>query len=160
MAFVIVSHLLPATHSQLAQILARRTKMPVAMASTAMAIWANQVYVIPSNADLLVERYAFKVVSPRRKRNTQVDVFFTSLSKAMGARAIGIVLSGYGGDGTEGCRRIKAGGGRTFAQDKSAEVRDMSHAAQAAGCIDFVLPPDKIAAELARLGSAAGEGTE
>ena len=105
-------------------------------------------YVIPPDADLLIENGAFRVVSPRTRRNTQVDVFFGSLAKAMGPHAIGVIMSGYDGDGTEGCKKIKEGGGMTFAQDLSAEVDGMPVSAQAAGCIDLVLPPDKIAMEL------------
>jgi two-component system CheB/CheR fusion protein len=151
MAFVIVSHILPTANSQLATILSGHTKMAVKLASTAMPIRANHVYVIPSNADLLIEDYTFKVVSPRTRRNAQVDLFFTSLAEAMGARAIGIILSGYDGDGTEGCKHIKAKGGTTFAQDISAEVDGMPLSAQASGCVDFVLPPGKIPDELQRL---------
>lgn len=151
MAFVIVSHILPAANSQLAQILSRHTKMTVIVASTAMPIRANHVYVCPANADLLVEGHCFKVVSPRTGRNKQIDLFLTSLAEAMGARAIGIVLSGYDGDGTEGCKRIKAKRGTTFAQDMSAEVAVMPRSAQASGYVDFVLAPDKIADELQRL---------
>jgi CRP/FNR family transcriptional regulator, cyclic AMP receptor protein len=151
MAFVIVSHIHPAANSQLAQILSRHTKMPVTQAAGAMPILANHVYVIPPNADLLIDRQTFKVVSPRTKGNAQIDLLFISLAEAMGARAIGIVLSGYDGDGTEGCRHIKANGGTTFAQDMSAEVGAMSLSAQASGCVDFVLPPDKIPAALQRL---------
>ena len=151
MAFVFVFHLHPAANSQLAQILSRHTTMPVAQASEAMAIVANHVYVIPPNADLLVEHHAFKVVVPRSKRNTQIDVLFKSLAEGVGSRAIGIVLSGYGGDGSEGCRHIKAHEGTTFAQDGSAEVDGMPLSAQASGCVDFVLPPDKIPAILLRL---------
>jgi len=126
--------------------------MPVKLAATAMAIQANHVYVIPPNADLLVDRYTFEVVVPRTKRNNQVDVFFTSLAEAMGERAIGIVLSGYDGDGTEGCRQIKAKGGTTFAQDQ-AEISGMPESAEAAGFIDRVLPLERIpAALLARSG--------
>ena len=150
MAFVIVSHIHPAADSQLAELLSRHTKMPVTQAAEAMPILANRVYVIPPNVDLRIERHTFKV-SPRTKGNAQIDILFRSLAEAMGARAIGIVLSGYDGDGTEGCRHIKANGGTTFAQDMSAEVGAMSLSAQASGCVDFVLPPDKIPAELQRL---------
>lgn len=66
----------------------------------------------------------------------------------MGTRAVGIIFSGYDGDGAEGCRRIKAAGGTTFAQDTSAEVSGMPVSARATGCIDFVLAPEKIPAEL------------
>ena len=151
MAFVIVAHIMPTANSQLAQILARHTKMTVMVAAAAMPVLANHVYVIPPNADLFIEAYTFKVVSPRSARNAQVDLFLTSLGEAMGARAIGVVLSGYDGDGAEGCRQIKAKGGRTFAQDASAEAAEMPLSAQASGCVDFVLPPDKIAKELQRL---------
>jgi len=151
MAFVIVSHILPTAHSQLAQILSRHTKMKVMVASKTMSIRANHVYVCPPNADLLIKGYTLKVVFPRSGRNRQIDLFLTSLAEAMGAHAIGIILSGYDGDGTDGCKNIKAKGGTTFAQDMSAEVDDMPRSARDSGCIDFVLPPDKIPDELKRL---------
>jgi CRP-like cAMP-binding protein len=151
MAFVIGSQIHPSANSQLAQILSSHTKMPVTLASTAMPIRANRVYVIPPNAGLLIESYTFQVASPRTRMNGQIDLLFSSLAEAMGARAIGIILSGYGGDGTEGCKHIKAQGGKIFAQDMSAEVDGMPLSAQASGCVDFVLPPGKIPAELQRL---------
>jgi two-component system CheB/CheR fusion protein len=69
----------------------------------------------------------------------------------MGACAVGIVFSGYASDGAEGCRRIKAAGGTTFTQDSSAEVSGMPLSAQATGCVDFVLSPDEIPAQLDKL---------
>ena len=151
MAFVVISHIHPAAHSQLAEILSRHTKMTVVLAASGMKIRANQVYVIPGNADLLIEDGILNVVSPRTRRNAQVDLFFTSLATAMGERAVGIVFSGYDGDGAAGCKRIKAAGGTTFAQDISAEVSGMPLSARVMGCVDFVLPPDKIPAELDKL---------
>lgn len=153
MAFVIVSHMTPNSQSQLAEILARHTKMPVTAVDEAMPVLANSVYVLFPNADVLLEGYHFKVVSPRTARNKQVDIFLISLAVNMGARAIGVILSGYDGDGTEGCKLIKEKGGITFAQDFSAEVDGMPASAQAAGCIDFVLPPEGIARELVRIAS-------
>ena len=155
MAFVIATHILPDANSQLAKILSKHTKMPVIVASTAMAILANHVYVSAPNTDLLIDKYTFKVISPRTERNSLVDYLLTSLAEAMGTRAIGVILSGYDGDGTEGCKQIKAKGGITFAQDASAEVDDMPRSAQAASCIDFVLPPNKISEELARIASTS-----
>jgi len=151
MAFVIVSHIHPAADSQLAKILSRHTRMPVTQARQAMPILPNHVYVIPPNADLLIAHQAFKVVSPRTKSSAQIDLFCMSLAEAMGARAIGVIVSGYGGDGSEGCRHIKANGGTTFAQDMSAEVDGMPLSARASGCVDFVLPLDKISKALQRL---------
>jgi two-component system CheB/CheR fusion protein len=153
MAFVIISHIHPEAHSQLAQILARYTKMPTQVASHAMPISANHVYVIPANADLAVEKYQFKVISPRSRRNAQIDLFFASIAEVFGDRAIGAVLSGYDGDGTKGCKHIKEKGGITFAQDQSAEVDSMPVSAQNSSHVDFVLSPDKISAALIEIGA-------
>ncbi|CAM4309406.1 chemotaxis protein CheB [Gillisia hiemivivida] len=154
MAFVIISHMNPTAHSQLAKILQRHTKMSVTVAFEAMPILANHVYVIPTDSDLTMENYRFKVISPRISRNKQIDIFFISLASEIGVRAIGIILSGYNGDGTEGCRHIKANGGKTFVQDNSAEVDHMPISAQMAGCVDFVLPLKKIPAKLKKLAAA------
>lgn len=153
MTFVVIAHLYPTANSQLAEILSRHTDMRVRVASNGMPIRANEVYVIPPNADLLVDGSNFKIVSPRTRRNAQVDLFFASLAEAMGARAIGIIVSGYDGDGTEGCKSIKEKGGITFAQDMSADVNLMPLHARNAGCIDFVLPPARIADALQKLAS-------
>ena len=154
MAFVIISHMNPNAISQLVEIMSRHTKMIVRTAAEAMPIKPNCVYVIPPDADLLMENYTFKVLSPRSGRNKQVDLFFTSLAQAMGDRAIGIVLSGYDHDGTKGCKQIKANGGKTFAQDISAEVDFMPLSAQDSGYIDFVIPLDQIPNKLKGLAAA------
>ena len=154
MAFVIISHMNPTAHSQLAKILQRHTKMSVHIASEAMPILTNHVYIIPPDSDLTMEKYRFKVISPRTLGHKQVDVFFISLANEMGVHAVGIILSGYDGDGTEGCKHIKANGGKTFAQDMSAEVDFMPLSAQAAGCADFVLPLNKIPPKLKSLAAA------
>lgn len=159
MAFVVIAHMNPVGESLLPSILSRKTSMPVAQASGGMVILPNHVYVIPPNANLRVHGYTFKITSPRTLgggRHKQVDYFLISLADLMGAHAISIILSGGDGDGTEGCKHIKAKGGITFAQDLSAEVNSMPLSAQASGCVDFVLPPDRIAAELAKIGARSG----
>jgi len=153
-AFVIISHMNPIAVSELAKILSRHTKMTVKSASMAMPIRANNVYIIPPDSDLSIEKNKFKVISPRSQRNKQIDIFFISLAEAMGVRAVGIILSGYDGDGTEGCKHIKAKGGKTFTQDMSAEVEHMPLSAQASGCVDFVMPLDKIPGKLKSLAAA------
>ena len=160
MAFVVISHIHPAAHSQLAQILSRHTQMTVSLAVSEMTVQANQVYVIPANADLSLENGVLKVISPRVRRNEQIDIFFSSLAVAMGKCAVGIVFSGYDGDGSEGCRCIKAAGGTTFAQDLSAEVGGMPLSARATGSIDFVLPSNEIAAELQKMAARFGNRSE
>ena len=153
-AFVIISHMNPIAHSHLAKILARYTKMTVLVAEMYLPILANHVYVTPPDSDLFIEDYKFKVVNPRSQRNKQIDIFFSSLAEAMGRRAIGIIFSGYDGDGTNGCKHIKENGGKTFAQDISAEIDSMPLSAQASGCIDFVMPVDKIPDKLKSLADA------
>ena len=80
-----------------------------------------------------------------------VDLFFEALAKDRGERAIGVILSGTATDGTLGLEAIKAEGGLTFAQDDTARYDSMPRNAVAAGCVDFVLSPDKIARELTRI---------
>jgi len=156
-AFVIISHMMPTAHSQLTRILSRHTDMAVRLASDEMSILANHVYIMPPNTDITVENYKLKLISPRTGRNKQVDLFFISLAEAMGARAVGIILSGYDGDGTLGCKHIKANGGKTFAQDMSAEVGHMPLSAQEVGCVDFVLPLNEIPEKLKSLAAALGK---
>ena len=151
MAFIVVSHLNPTANSQLAEILSLHTKMTVVLAASKMKVQANEVYVIPGNADLLLEDQTLIVISPRNRRNTQIDLFFSSIALAMGPRAVGIVFSGYDCDGSAGCQRIKAAGGTTFAQDSSAEVSGMPLSAHSTGAIDFVLPADEMPAELLKM---------
>jgi two-component system CheB/CheR fusion protein len=154
MAFVIISHMMPNAHSQLTRILSRHTEMIVLLASDGMLIHMNHVYVIPPDTDLTVENYKLKLITPRTGRNKQVDLFFISVAEAMGIRAVGIILSGYGGDGTLGCKHIKANGGKIFTQDSSAEVGYMPQSAQAAGCVDFILPLNEIPDKLKSLAAA------
>ena len=161
MAFIISSESHPVADSQLAQVLSRHTKMPVKQAAKGMSIQANHVYVMPSYAALQLKRYAFKAAPRRTRAHHPVDLLFMYLAEAMGTRAIGVILSGYGDDGTEGCQHIQAHGGRTFAQDMSAEVDGMPLSAQASGWIDFVLPPAEMPNALRRVvRSAAGRQHE
>ena len=151
MAFVVISHLLPTAHSHLAEILTRHTPMPIFLAVSGMLVRANEVYVIPGNADLLLEDGTLIVISPRNRRNSQIDIFFSSIALAMGPHAVGIVFSGYDGDGAAGCQRIKAAGGTTFAQDDTAEVNGMPLRARATGSVDFVLPANEMPAQLQKM---------
>ncbi len=156
MAFVFIAHLSPTGKNLLPHILSQSTNMPAIQATDGMPIQANHIYVIAPNTNLLMKNLNFEVVSPRtlsNGRHKQVDFFLISLAETMGARAIGIILSGGDGDGTEGCKFIKARGGKTFAQDFSADVESMPLHAQASGCVDLVLSPDKISVELTKISS-------
>ena len=154
-AFVFVQHLDPNHHSMLAEILARATAMPVSEAADGMAVEANHVYVIPANVDLTIAHGVLNL-TPRTQApgsHMPIDRFLRSLAGECGSRAIGVILSGTGSDGSAGVDAIKAAGGVTFAQDAStAKFATMPQAAVATGCVDFVLPPEGIAAELVRIG--------
>src|SRR6185369_2296542 len=91
---------------------------------------------------------------PRSESDSRlsIDEFFRTLADQEGNRAIGVVLSGNGADGTQGLLAIKASGGITFAQEeKTAKYPAMPGSAITAGCVDFVLAPDRIARELTRI---------
>src|SRR4030095_6556854 len=119
MAFVLVQHLDPQHESQLSEILARTTAMPVVTITDGLEAEANHVYVIPSNTDMTIAGGRF-ALTPREAvdRHTPIDHFFRSLAQELGARAIGVVLSGTGSDGTLGLRAIKSEGGIAFVQDE------------------------------------------
>ena len=154
-AIVFIQHLDPNHHSMLAEILARATAMPVSEAADGMPVEANHVYVIPANVDLTIASGALKL-APRTQTpgsHMPIDRFLRSVADQCGSRAIGVILSGTGSDGSAGVEAIKAAGGVTFAQDQStAKFASMPQAAVATRCVDFVLPPERIAAELVRMG--------
>ncbi|HTD55141.1 MAG TPA: chemotaxis protein CheB, partial [Silvibacterium sp.] len=155
MAFIFVPHLDPSRESAFGQILARETSMPVHTVTNDLQVERNHVYVIPPNRDLTMSEgklHLSKREEPRSP-NTTIDIFFRSLATDQGSNAIGVVLSGTASDGTQGLTAIKGEGGITFAQDLgSAKYDGMPASAIAADCVDFVLPPEGIAAELARIG--------
>ena len=153
MAFVLVQHLDPQHESNLTQLLARTTSLPVLEARNNLRVQANHVYVIPPNTNLWLQRGVLKLQTRQKTRTPHhsIDYFFESLAQDRGERSIGVVLSGTANDGTLGLEAIKAEGGITFAQDDSARYDSMPRSAIAAGCVDIVLSPDKIARELARI---------
>lgn len=153
MAFVLVQHLHPDYVSALPEILARECHMPVRAIQDGMVVAPNNVYVIPPNWDLALMNGKLHL-QPRkgREKGMTIDPFFRSLAADQGGRAIGIILSGTASDGVLGLKAIKAEGGITFAQDEAtAEYDDMPRSAIVAGVVDFVLSPQAIGEELARL---------
>ena len=159
MAYVLVQHLSPDHPSILAQTLARFTSMPVLEIQDGTPLVPDHVYVMPSNAEVLLSRGTLRLVPrpPSPGGRLPIDALFLSLAGELRSRAIGIVLSGTGEDGTAGLKEIKAEGGLTFAQTSaSAHFTGMPESASAAGVVDRVLPPDQIAAELTRTTASRG----
>src|ERR1035437_7830023 len=155
LAIVFVQHLDPKHHSLLSEILARSTTMAVREAADGMPVEANHVYVIPANGDLTIAQGMLRLTTRTQGPGAHmpIDRFLRSLAEECGSRAIGVILSGAGTDGSAGIQAIKAAGGVTFAQDQyTAKFASMPQAAVATNCVDFVLPPERIAAELMRIG--------
>lgn len=156
MAFVLVQHLDPGHTSILSAALGRATTMPVEEILDGVRPRPDHVYVIPPAFDVSLHQGALSLV-PRqqdeRKPHLSIDIFFRSLAADRGAKALGVVLSGTGSDGTLGLKAIKAAEGLAFAQQpESAKFPGMPASAIAAGVVDVVKPPRELAAEVARLG--------
>jgi two-component system CheB/CheR fusion protein len=154
MAFVLIQHLDPTHESMLAPLLARKSALPVSQVIDGMAVEPNHVYVIPPNATMGIHDGQLKLTQrpAAGEKNMPIDYFFQSLAVSRKEAAIGVILSGTATDGTFGLKAIKAEGGICFAQDEeSAKYPGMPASAIATDCVDFVLPPRKIAAELTRI---------
>ena len=154
MTFVLVQHLDPHHQSILAELLGNFTPMPVVQVKDGVDVEPDHVYVIPPNATMVLVDGNLRLSTPVEglaHRRRPIDEFFISLAETMRNRAIGVVLSGAASDGTLGLKAIKAEAGITFAQDHTAQFDGMPRNAIAAGVVDFVLPPRRIAEELTRL---------
>ncbi len=158
MAFVLIQHLSPDHESLLSEILSRVTEMPVYQVQDRMMVSPNEIYVIPPNTQMtLVDGMLH--LAPRQKSYGKYmpgDAFFESLAADRGNKAIAVVLSGADGDGSLGLKSIKVAGGVTFAQcEATARFDSMPNTAVATGNVDFVLPPQAIAAELTNFGRSS-----
>ena len=154
MAYVLVQHLDPSHESALTELLAKATEMPVRQVTDATPVEPNHVYVIPPNVDMIISQGILRLTARTETRgyHMPIDRFLRSLAEDQGSNAIGVILSGTASDGTLGLAATKAEGGITFAQDeKSAKFDGMPQSAIAAGCVDFVLPPDAIGRKLERI---------
>jgi two-component system CheB/CheR fusion protein len=155
LGFVLIQHLDPTHASYLTEALRRATSFRVHEIQDGMHVEPDQVYVIPSNADVGILQGTLALLprpSQERKPHLPIDFFFNSLAADLGNQAIGVVLSGTGADGAEGLRAIKAADGVTFAQaPRSAKFSGMPEAAVNTGAVDFCLPIPELAGELARL---------
>jgi two-component system CheB/CheR fusion protein len=154
MVFVLVQHLDPEHKSLLTELISKKTAMRVKEVTNGMTVEPNHVYVIPANATMSISDHTLQL-APRgdsRALHMSIDHFMRALAEQQGNRAIGVLLSGSGTDGTAGLAEIQGHGGVTFAQDEaSAKYPNMPASAVAAGCVDYVLPPKAIARELARI---------
>ena len=154
MAFVLVQHLDPKHHSLLTELLSKKTAMRVTEVTDGMKVERDHVYVIPPNATMSISNHTLQLRPREESRGLHmpIDLFMRALAEEHGNRAIGVILSGTGTDGTLGMAEIQAQGGVTFAQDGGSAKHDaMPRSAVAAGRVDYVLAPKGIARELVRI---------
>lgn len=147
MAFVLISHLDPSHASILTEILQRTTTMPVVEAKDQTLVKANCVYVIPPNRDMTIFHGQLQLSIPAMPHGQRmpIDAFLRSLAEDQAEKAIGIILSGTGTDGTLGLRAILGAGGITIAQDPStAKFDGMPSSAIQAGYVSHILPVEKM----------------
>jgi chemotaxis methyl-accepting protein methylase/signal transduction histidine kinase len=147
LTFVIVTHLDPTHDSLLPELLAKATPLRVEHAQDRQPLEPDHVYVMPPNRTLTLDQGLMRVkeVADRQGLRGVIDHFFRSLADDQHHRAIAIVLSGTGTEGTLGLRAVKAEGGMAMAQaPDTASQSGMPSSAIATGLVDFVLPPDQM----------------
>lgn len=151
MAFVLVQHLAPDHKSILTELVKRYTRMQVYEVKDGMEVQPDCAYIIPPNRDMAFLNGTLQLLEPAAPRGLRqpINFFFRSLAQDQRERAICIVLSGTGSDGTLGVRAVKGEGGMVMAQNPdSADYDGMPRSAIATGLVDYVLPPAAMPAQL------------
>lgn len=153
MAFVVIQHLSPDFKSVMDQLLERKTKIPIQVIEDGTQIKPNSIYLLPPKKEVIVS--GGKLILGDRSKNRElsfpVDEFFRSMAQDFGRRAIGIVLSGTGTDGSRGILDIHSAGGLVLAQtESSAAFNGMPRSACDSGIVDVVLAPKSMPAALMR----------
>jgi two-component system CheB/CheR fusion protein len=151
MAFVLVQHLDPTHESILTDLVKRYTRMQVYEVEDGMTVAPNCAYIIPPNKDMALLHGTLHLMDPEAPRGLRlpIDFFFRSLAQDQLERAICIVLSGTGTDGTLGLKAIKEVGGMAMVQEpESAKYDGMPRSAIATGLVDYVLPAREMPQQL------------
>ena len=151
LAFVVVQHLSPDHKSILSELLQRQTPLHVLEVEDGMAVQAGCVYIIPPNRDLSLAAGKLQLteLSAPRGHNLPIDAFFRSLAADQQERAICVVLSGTGTDGTLGVRSVKAAGGMVMVQTPETAAYDgMPRSALSTGQVDYILAPEEMPGQL------------
>jgi two-component system CheB/CheR fusion protein len=150
-AFVLIQHLDPSQPSRLTELLGRVSPVPVQEVTEDIIIKPDHVYVIPPGRNMTIQDHTLRLEDRPDHPGlaNSIDLFLHSLAEAVQERAVAIILSGTGSDGTDGARVVKAGHGLVIIQDpKSAKYDGMPRAAIAAGIADYILPPEEMASQL------------
>ncbi|GGL64596.1 chemotaxis protein CheB [Wenxinia marina] len=153
-AWIVVQHLDPTHETRLPELLGRATGMPVAEGADGTRLKADHVYVAPPGMDIGIDGDRLTVTEPTEPRfhRSPIDHLLTGLAEARGADAIGVILSGTGTDGAQGCRDIKSAGGAVLNQQpEDAEFDGMPQAAVASGPVDAMDKADRLAGHVLAL---------
>jgi two-component system, chemotaxis family, CheB/CheR fusion protein len=153
LAFVIIQHLSPKHKSILGEILKRDTRMPVVEIRDGLKLQPNHIYCNPPDKDVGIYQGAFHLMEPSEVRHTRmtIDFFFRSLAQDLEEKAVCIVLSGTGSDGTLGLEAVKGAGGMTMAQaEEQAKYPFVPRSAIDTGLVDYILPVEQMPQEIIR----------
>ena len=155
MAFIVLQHLSPDFRSLMDELLSRRTQMPVRQAEDGLEVEPDTVYLLPPMKEMIIRqrRLLLNDKDPRHGLALPIDLFFRSLAQDLGDRAVAVVLSGSGSDGSRGVQEISRAGGTVFCQSPdTAQFNGMPLSAMRTGHVDHVLSPEEIAAALTTIG--------
>ncbi len=144
-SYVIVQHLSPDFKSRMVELLAKHSKLVVKEAKDEMPVLSNQVYLIPNDKYMTIHDCKLYLTDKEKIKGPHLTVnqFFNSLAKDSGKKAIGVILSGLGADGTEGVKAIKRAGGMVIARNpETTAFSSMPGNAIATGMVDFILEPE------------------
>jgi two-component system CheB/CheR fusion protein len=153
MAFVIIQHLAPKHKSIMGSLLQKYTGMEILQMQDGMKVEPNCMYLNPPDKDVSVLNGALYLSDPLETHSARlaIDFFFRSLAVDQRGKAICIILSGTGTDGTLGLKAVKGEGGMTMAQEEEqAKYDSMPRSAINTGCVDFILPVEKMPSELSK----------
>jgi two-component system CheB/CheR fusion protein len=151
MAFVVIQHLSPKHKSIIGEILKKDTDMPIKEIRDGMKVEPNTVYFNPPDREVGIYQGVFHLLEPSIARHVRmpIDFFFRSLSQDLEEKAICIVLSGTGSDGTLGLEAVKGAGGMTMAQaEGQAKYPFMPRSAIDTGLVDYILPAEQMPEEI------------
>ena len=155
-AYVVIQHLSPDFKSLMKELLERRTRMAIYRVTEGMELQPNSIYLIPPGKNLVLENHKLHLLEQEERNrhglNFPIDIFLESLARTQVERAIGVILSGTGSDGTNGLRAINEAGGFAMVQEpETAEFDGMPRTAIATGVADRILSPPELAQEIDRL---------
>ena len=150
-AFVVVQHLDPTHEGMLVELLQRMTPIAVVQATEGLRVTPDRIHVIPPNRDLSIRAGVLHLLTPAEPRGLRlpIDAFFRALAEDVGPRAVAVVLSGMGSDGSLGIAAIKARGGAVFVQSaETAKFDGMPRSAITTGLADVIAPVETLAARI------------